>query len=267
MNSDDLIALPYDERRIVVVTDKVPMAPAKTRRWRTLEAASSLVPGGLVISAGLGLFQIVADFREDGEDVLPIELSTAQGLRFPPGHPRRNVVYVGHPVDAGSYIPAADFHRFLFEHKVAEALRLVRSLGAETVKVVYIEGWDSSAAAKLGLSLPQAVAGADVEVGLDAGRQGASTYEVLTKMRLAPSGEPAIPADLVWTPHEPLWSELAHARIESGLTEIVIDIRSTDDFGVNAGLKVLIQKTGLDAGGEFVEHKKTTWRLEATFSS
>jgi hypothetical protein len=28
----------------------------------------------------------------------------------------------------------ADFHRFLFERKVAEALRLIRSLGAVTVE-------------------------------------------------------------------------------------------------------------------------------------
>jgi len=265
VDSDQVVALPYDARRIIVVTDKVPPAVDKPARWELPSKLVSLGWGGIGLAAAALAVEIVAEFREGGEHVLPIQFETARGLRFPTGHPRRNVVYVGHPVDAGSYIPAADFHRFLFAHKVAAALRLVRSLGATTVKVVAVEGWDSSAAAKLGISLPQPVAGAKVEASAEYGRQGSMGYEVLTTMKMAPSGEPALPTHLVWTPHEPLWSELAQARIESGLTDIVIDIRSTDDFGVNAGLKALINKTGLDAGGEFVEHKKTTWRLEATF--
>lgn len=265
MDSDEVIALPYDERRIVVVTDKVPPAVDKPKLW---EVATKLIGfgwGGVGVAAAVVAVEIVTDFREGGEHVVPIQFDTARGLRFPPGHPRRKVVYIGHPVDAGSYIPAADFHRFLFEHKVAEALRLVRSLGAKTVEVVAVEGWDSSTAAKLGISLPTSVAGVEVKANAEHGDKASKGYEVLTSMKMAPTGEPAIPTDLVWTPHEPLWSELAQARVESGLSEIVIDIRSTDDFGVNAGLKTLINKTGLDAGGEFVEHTKTTWRLDATF--
>lgn len=222
--------------------------------------------GGLLGVAARILFEQMKRFQDAGQTIYPISWETAQTLRFPPGHPRKNVVYIGHPVDVGSYIPAADFHRFLFQHKVAEALRLIRSLGATKVQVLHVEGWDRRAAAKLGLGLPEALAEVDIQATGDASRTEATDRHILTEMKLTPTAAPHIPTDLVWIDHEPLWAEVADARIESGLKEFLIDVRSADDFGVNVGLKALIQKTGLDAGGEFVEHKNTTWRLEGTFA-
>ncbi|UAL30319.1 hypothetical protein K8W59_01900 [Nocardioides rotundus] len=269
MNPREVTDLPYEERRIIVVAEKVPSAVAKPRfgDWDVAKAgAVAMLGGGALGLAGVALVRAIRDFRESGESIYPIDRKTARALRFPPGHPRQNVVYVGHPVDVGSYIPAADFHRFLFEHKVAEALRLARSLGARTVKVLHIQGWDREAAARLGLGLPLVPdSSLDVEIGANASRTDSTAHQVLTTMRLAPSGDPHIPHDLVWTPHEPLWMEIAAARMESGLGQVAIDVRSTDDFGVDAGLKALIAKAGLEAGGKFVEHQDTIWQLEADF--
>jgi hypothetical protein len=41
-------------------------------------------------------------------------------------------------------------------------------------------------------------------------------------------------------------------------------VRSTDDYGVNASLKALVTKAGLEAGDAFVEHRNTVWRLQGT---
>lgn len=276
VEAKSVVDLPYDERRIIVVTDKIPSRVAKPRASGVdVALASAAVVAGAVypkiggrwtVDGMFVIVQAVKDFRKGGEAIYPISFQAARGLRFPPGHARRNVVYVGHPVDAGSYIPAADFHRFLFQHKVAEALRLVRSLGAVEVKMTHLDGWDKDAAARIGLSIPTGTPGANVEVSADANRADKKSHQILTEMKLAPSREPHVPDDLVWTPHEPLWQEVANARMESGLDKFVIDVQSVDDFGVNAGLKTLIGKTKLDAGGKFVEHQNTTWRLEGTFS-
>lgn len=267
----EVIDLPYDERRIIVVADKVPAAAARSSEGKpdALQIFRHVAKTGLMGAGGIAavaLLDQMKRFKDDGETIYPISRESARALRFPPGHPRQKVVYIGHPVDAGCYIPAADFHRFLFEHKVAEALRLIRSLGASTIQVLHIEGWDRREAAKLGLGLPQSFAGADIQANAEASQTQAASRQVLTEMKLTPTSEPHIPTDLVWIAHEPLWAEVAAARIESGLNEFVIDVRSTDDFGVNTGLKLLIQKTGLEAGGEFVEHKNTIWRLEGTFA-
>ena len=41
---------------------------------------------------------------------------------------------------------------------------------------------------------------------------------------------------------------------------------STDDYGVNASLKALVAKAGLEAGGSFIAHRNTVWRLQGAFS-
>jgi hypothetical protein len=203
------------------------------------------------------------EMRRGGENLVQVPSADAARLQFPVGHPRAKVAYIGHPVDPPVYIPVADFHRFLFEHKVAEALRLIRSLGAVTVEVVRLEGWDQTAGGGLGVVLPE-MSKADVSAA--AGQERHSNRSVLSTMRLKPTQSPWVPADLVWLPHEPLWQEVAQARLESGLDSFVIDVRSTDDYGVNARLKVLVAKAGLEAGGAFVEHRNTVWRLQGSFS-
>jgi hypothetical protein len=168
------------------------------------------------------------------------------------------------PANCASH-PGTRLHRSLFEHKVAEALRLVRSLGANRITVLHIKGWDRNAAANIGLNVPQ-IAGLDLHVGAEASRIDAAGHQILTSMKLAPTRAPSLPKGLVWFPHEPLWAEVADGRLESGLEEFVVDVRTTEDFGVNATLKTLISKVGLEAGGKFVEHTNTVWRLEGTFS-
>jgi hypothetical protein len=263
-----VLDVPFDERRIIVVTDRVPNATQRPsgRASAMLRFAANSGLLGVAGFAGAAVVELVENFREGGEDLYPIDMPTARQLKFPPGHPRKKVIYVGHPVDDGWYIPTADFHRFLFEHKVAEAQRLLRSLGATKIRVVHVEGWDREAAAKLGLGLPAQAAGADLQVKAEVGHTRSSSHQVLATMELTPTGPPHRPDHLVWTPHEPLWAEVADARLNSGLREFVIDVRSTDDFGINAGLKSLINKTGLDAGGKFVEHTNTVWRLEGSFA-
>jgi hypothetical protein len=150
MSAHNIIQLPYDQRRIIVVTDRVSAAVASgerpfwfTRLGRSAGDAMGAVTGFRAVS--VRTVEMVQEarkrLREVGEKLLTVSSADAEALHFPVGHPRKNAVYIGHPGDPPTYIPVADFHRFLFEHKVAEAQRLIRSLGAVTVEVIRIEGW------------------------------------------------------------------------------------------------------------------------------
>jgi hypothetical protein len=261
VDAHGLLAMPYDKRRLIVVTDQV---PAK-RNGGNLRLIGSLAAFSPVLAIALLPGFIVSarnQMQEEGETLLPVSSADAAQLHLPVGHPRQKVVYIGHPVDPSTYVPVADFHRFLFEHKVAEALRLIRSLGAVTIEVVRVEGWDQTVGVSLGLGVP----GVPFNAGASAGRERGNGLSVLTTMRLNPTQSPSVPAGLVWLPHEPLWQELVQARLESGLDSFALDVRSTDDYGVNAGLKALVARAGLEAGGSFVEHRSTIWRLQGTFS-
>jgi hypothetical protein len=258
-----LLSMPYDQRRIIVVANDAPAVQSET--WRTI---GRMVMGSLALGLGVGGFAVQGlikarnQMQEAGEQLLAVSPTDAAQLLFPVGHPRKKVVYIGHPVDPPKYFPVADFHRFLFEHKVAEALRLIRSLGAVTIEVVRVEGWDQALGVNLGAGLPGDQASADVS----ANRERGTGRLVLATMRLNPTQGPSVPEDLVWLPHEPLWQEVVQARLESGLDSFILDVRSTDDYGVNASLKALVSRAGLEAGGSFVEHRSTIWRLQGTFS-
>jgi hypothetical protein len=296
VSTQELLKMPYNQRRIIVVTDdpatvtgKLPATvtgklPAivtgklKARLARRFKPMSDGLSSPKMIlwvlafpfvvyvvayDAAISLIEALREMRQGGGTLIPVSSAGAGQLHFPVGHPRGNVAYIGHPVDPPVYIPVADFHRFLFEHKVAEALRLIRSLGAVTVEVVRVEGWDQTVGVELGVALPGV---RQVGVDVSASQERGSSRSVLSTMRLNPTQSPSVPADLVWLPHEPLWQEVVQARLESGLDSFVIDVRSTDDYGVNAGLKALVARAGLEAGGAFVEHRNTVWRLQGTFS-
>lgn len=280
----DLSSLPYRDRRFLCIAAdklvkharKVQGGPIPAERqleglYRLGELAAAALGGGntQAISDALILGYRTANFwwslqhaQTKGVFVLLASNSEAEPLRFPVGHPRDRVLYVGHPFTPDTYVPMASFHRFLFEHKVAEALRLLRTLGAVDVEVEHITGWRSTVEAGAEISVPL-IDGVDI-----GGKVAASSGEnrrVISRMKLAPSTDPYVPNDLVWYQHEPLWREVADARLESGLTSFQVDVEYTEDFGVNSSVKTIIAKTGLEIGGAFSEHQKTIWRLKGSF--
>jgi hypothetical protein len=65
---------------------------------------------------------------------------------------------------------------------------------------------------------------------------------------------------------EPLWQEVANARLDSGLRAFTLEVNYTDDFGINASLKAKIAGVGLEIGGTFTEYRETVWKLGGTFA-
>ena len=274
LSAQELLELPYSRRRIIVVSDdqRAASAPSPSpvpgsRAFRAVVPVFPLglgaVAGALAVNLAMDLVKASKEMRQGGEDLLTVSSAAAAQLTFPVGHPRKKVAYIVHPVEPRVYIPVADFHRYLFEHKVAEALRTIRSLGAVTIEVSRIEGWDQSVGVNLGTAVPAA---APVNADVSVTHEHRKGHLVLSTMRLTPTSPPALPENLVWLPHEPLWQEIAQARLESGLDSFTLDVRTADDYGVNASLKALIAKAGLEFGGSYVEHRDTVWRLQGAFS-
>ena len=139
MDPSQIPRLPYNERRMIVVGDAGVANRTVSNKGLMVAAA---VTTAFVAYALFAVKALDRSLKQSSIKVhlLVLKSSEAAALRFPVGHPRNKVVYVGHPVDPVTYIPMAHFHTFLFEHKVAEALRLMRSLGADSVDVVRVEG-------------------------------------------------------------------------------------------------------------------------------
>ena len=285
---DDVMTWSYAERQLIVVEsddavevvrraanedagsklaeDLSDAAVQGARYGRVAGGSAAIVAGAVAGAAFVGAVHLWKTRKQANSAnlrFLVVTSSQAESLSFPNGHPLPNVVYAGDPGVAGNYYPVANFHRFVFEGKVAEAIRLLRSLGATEISVEYLEGFDRGAGVDFSISSP---AGEGGEVGGGVNRTNKASSGAKITMHLSPTMPARTPGDLIWFGSEPLWREVANARLESGLRAFTIDVNYTDDFGINANLKAKIISVGLELGGKFTEYKETAWKLSGTFA-
>jgi len=249
-----IAAMPYSDRQfLIVLPDNVAELERKTElgllhlsqdEWRRTFAG---LPPAILDDA----YDIYKKAREKHFGVLFVSKTESDQLTFPIGHPRYLVQYVAHPVHRATYVPMAGFHRFILEQKVAEAEHLLLSLGATNIEVEHSLG-----------------SGNGTDANVDAtgtGKAKKRLRRVSSKMHLQPDRDPEIPKGLAWFEHEPLWQEVARARLEAGLESFELDIHYTDDFGVNAELSAKVEGIGIDIGGPFTRNEHEMWRLSGNF--
>jgi len=270
---------PYIDRQMIVVTDDAVAESARDAErdarsvetdinWLQIgELAVSLALGRpgvwLGVEAVRGLMKAWSRLRSDGIRLLQVGKSESNLLDFPPGHPREQVVYVGHPAIPTAYYTAADFHRVTFEHKFSEAIDLLIHLGAKEIRVGHVTGWSREFAADLSVPISHTGSSAGVEAG---GKQQSGKH-LLFEAKLPGEVKPALPDILWWYPHERTWQSIANGRLGFGLRNFSLSVSYDDDFGVNAGLKVSTKKVGLDVGGNFEDHVATTWNISGEFGT
>ena len=219
------------------------------------------VPGSINRSVDARL-QAVNQLREDGVPILPVTSHQASALELPIGHPRIGLIYVSDPADPRRYWPAAEFHRRVFEHKFAEAARLLMALGACSMQVRSERGWSGEMAAGM-LAPIRGVLSRSARASATAERSS----EMLLEASLEPSGPPEIPSGLIWYHQEPSWRMVAEGRMHRGLSEFALRVDSTEDYGLNADFEVRARRVKLlQLGGEFTAHKATTWVIEGRFA-
>lgn len=243
--------LPYSERRKIVFIKPESLSDKLKPDWKTILLYDIVV-----------IEHVLESLRQDLKFAQPIPVAWADEFVLPPGHPRADVLYVAHPRDERLYIPAGDFHRYAFEQKFSEAVRLLMHLGATTLQVYQKKGWGHEFAAHLSAPLPAAEA--NVKAGAE--KKKRKTGVLLYDAELEGTDEPALPEDgLLWYPHEPTWQNVAEGRLKFGLKSFSLTIHYTDDYGVNAELAAKVADAGVEMGGNFDKHEETIWRITGTF--
>jgi hypothetical protein len=274
----NILDLPYSDRQLIVVTDDSIAEAAQKEERKAVQMEKKGVDWQRIVEAivmdviPIPFTRIITEVsreairawgraRQSGLNILPIGKSSIHQISFPPGHPREGVLYIGHPALPNVYYTIAEFHRATFEHKFSEAVNLLMSLGAVTIRVEYIRGWSKDFSSRL--SVPLGVAGESASSTTSV--QSSSSTQLLYEATLSGTDNPAIPENLVWYPYENTWQAIAKGRIEFGLQDFSLSISYEDDFGVNAGLKASVAKTGLDLGGKFEDHQSTVWHVKGKF--
>lgn len=269
---------PYSDRQLVIVADDEIVTAARKAEhealldkndinWQKIgEVALHAFLGGtpyLIAEVAKEAIKAWSRARAKGINILAVKKSEATKISFPPGHPRDGVLYIGHPAMPNVYYTTAEFHRVTFEHKFAEAIDLLMNLGATKIRVEHITGWSKEFSSKVNTSLDESKNSIDGEIDSSKNSSSALLYEATFDGAM----EPRIPDGLVWYPHEATWQIIAKGRKKFGLRNFSLSLTYEDDFGVNAGLKAAILKSGLNLGGKFEDHRSTVWRLTGEFSA
>lgn len=271
MTEKEFFDQPYMGRQLVVfLDDKVIEAKEKAKNRQGAKGDISwadvfeLVKMAVMPKSVLMLEMVItalAQSSKKGVSVFPVKSSHSKLFNLPPGHPRENVLYVGHPATPRTYMPIADFHRFVFEHKFSEAVNLLMHLGAKEINVEHVCGWGRDFAGRLNVVMPSK----GDEVSAQASCKAGKTQKILYEAKFQGDVSPSMPEDLVWFHHEPTWKNVADGRLKFGMTSFSLNLQYTEDYGVNASMKAKVAESGFDLGGEFEKHASTTWQLTGKF--
>lgn len=289
MDVDEFLALPYGDRQLITfvpdaeverppqkeLNSKDPAKKTTALQGAVAGTAAASVAAAAIATAGLSLIALPVVpavaltaylakryMGTKGTEVPRIHLlrkSWATHFILPPGHPRPGVVFAGHPAESHNYIPIADFHRYSFEHKFSEILSILMHLGAQRIEVRHVRGWGQDFSERLSIGIPRAA----VSQSADTTRREQSA--LLYEAELEGGASVALPANLVWLPHESTWKQIVEGRTKFGLKTFSLNLQYQEDYGVNLGLKAEIEAAHLDLGGEFEKHQSTTWEIRGTF--
>jgi hypothetical protein len=58
---------------------------------------------------------------------------------------------------------------------------------------------------------------------------------------------------------------IADRRMKGAMNKFILDLRYSDDFGVNADLVAKVEGTKVGVGGKFTSHVETVWKIHADF--
>jgi len=194
-------------------------------------------------------------------DARLVPASVAARLRMPHGALQTNTLYVLHPRRNREYLPAGPFHLRLAEEKVAEAMGLMRALGAAKIEVRAEFSEQAKTAAHAVLHT------AAHAVDAKAQRTRSETGQVESTYECDGSDTPHVPRNLAWLDVEPSWRELVAGRLSTTNRirsfTVLIHLNQSYGFDLDLASKARKQKVGL--GGDVSGEIQRVWRMTATF--
>lgn len=298
LQKPNLLTKPYSDRQIILfVNDDVVAAHDKTEATIAEMRKYSLSLEGYLdyfklqikhldmdrTTRIMNLMQAFFVVKRAGVNIRLVGKSQVEQLSLPPGHPRDNVVYLGHPALVNHYMPVAAFHRTVFEHKLSEVLSILMHLGAKTINIKHLQGWGLEMLLQLdtGVLVAEATEEVKARTLLDIYKLKPGTAPSSPAVAAKPAAPkeqtmvirtsqidnqtPALPTNVVWYPFEPTWQWVSDGRIKFGLKQFVLDLNYREDFDINLELKDKLEKAGFNLVGEFEPPVPTKWRIFGEF--
>ena len=281
MEIQDLLEIPYEERKYIYIIenqqDRLIQELAeefevnKKKKKRNFILGGLAIAGGPIVAAGVGtgvaITKVIQKRKQSSATKIHrVTRDQVFSILFPgDGMPISNMTYICNPVDTRRYYMVNDFHREIINHKVYEAVYLLRSLGATEINIQAREETNRNLDLDLsfGMGLGSATSGNNFHENQNKSIKYNATYK--------PSGKaPFIPDDIYWIDHEHQWLNIANERINHGLTSFELDVDASSDFGINSELAIQLKEGNNvingNIKGNYKGFKRTSLFLSGKFS-
>lgn len=276
MTTLDILEIPYEERNYIYIVDNkekfsmVLSATEKIPKFTSTATATIMagILGGPIVATGVAATGLAVSKlnkrkkQDQNQSVYYAQRDEVYGALFPKdGIPLNHTLYICNPIDNRRYYTFQNFHQEMIDHKIYEAVYLLRSLGAIEINVLINE--EANKNLDLNFSFEMFSSNNNFTTDHSSKIKYSASYH--------PSGKlPFIPDDIYWIDHESKWLHIANERIYNGLKsfELVVDI--SDNFGVNSELaaKIKVENVNINSNitGKYKGFKKTSLILSGKFS-
>lgn len=207
------------------------------------------------------------------DTILPLRIDNVRNLVFPPSHPIKGELYVGHPFKASHYYPLDEYEQLLFDSQFEDLNHLLQCLGATEIIYEHIEGESESNESEMkraeidSSQLNQKVEGGNVFVSANLARdvdkfksvnneqqhnnKSESSKRNFIIRKYTPKRSPYIPSDLDWYKHNDTWVRIAQQRMQGELTyyEMIMSSKSLEVINENEKNNINSDYKSLISGG------------------
>ncbi|WP_062354140.1 hypothetical protein [Bacillus kwashiorkori] len=247
-----LLDLPYEERKYIHIIKDEPLL--------MLDMAEMVSLTNPIVGKGLKVAKAIKNKTMKNRiesQTYKCTRSQVYGVLFPEdGIPLNNTTYICNPIDTRRYYRVDDFHQEMANHKIYEAMYLLRSLGAAEINVFFNEEIHKNA--DIGFTYGKLSSNNSYTSNRNERMDFQTTYE--------PSSQPPfIPDDIYWYKHEAQWRQIAIERINRQLKTFKLTVEITDDFGINADIVAILKEKQATASGHYKEFKKTSLVISGRF--
>jgi hypothetical protein len=211
----------------------------------------------------VALMKLVYDLYQSNSAQLIDINDAAKCLKFPPTHPAANTIYVQHPVDPDRYYPAADFSRYLYQHKASEFINILEELKVHTAQFTYVKGVDTFAGVSMDVK--------SKESGTTTGKLEASNVDAkgLTGiLKYSPTPGELNPdlSSCKWLEHEPTWQQMIASRTKHGLRELDFTFAHSGITSLSADLQAVIKEATIQSKNSLILASETIWNIHLNFA-
>jgi len=188
------------------------------------------------------------------QSILPLVSQNLGKLKFPPNHPKKGELYLGHPFRKNVYFPFENAEFLLFESQVMELTKILGKIGARKIEIEHIKGESSEIIQNIQKNISQdtqntSSLGVNVKlhsVNLSASQNKQNNSEnqsdleqqsrsnkkisVILNFEKPQTIEKPDANEFIWYSHNEGWQDIVHQRMNNGVIDysLVISSKSSE---------------------------------------